>query len=341
MPTKEITFYGQTVAPGSRVTISLPVPDTALGQGLSMPVHVFHGKKDGPAMFVSAAIHGDELNGVEIIRRLVSLKRLSRLRGTLYAIPVVNIYGFMGNARYLPDRRDLNRFFPGKSGGSLASELAQVFFEEVITRCTHGVDLHTGSNHRINLPHLRGKMTDPEVRAMAEAFGAPLALDTPGVDGSLRQAAEKHGVKTVLYEAGEALRFDEFSIRAGLRGMVALMEQLKMLPPARKRRERLGLQVAYERTWFRTPESGFFRLKAKLGQRVKKGEVIGTVNNPFGNQSLELHSPSDGIVIGHQTQPSVYKGDAIMHIACFDAPGKAETSVDEFSEMVMDNQPLA
>ncbi|WP_432735873.1 succinylglutamate desuccinylase/aspartoacylase family protein [Maridesulfovibrio sp. FT414] len=338
MTTPPIHMCGQTIPAGSHTTVSLPVPDTSLGQGLSMPVHVYHGRRPGPAFFVSAAIHGDELNGIEIVRRLTGLRRLSRLRGTLYAIPIVNIYGFMSNTRYLPDRRDLNRVFPGKAGGSLASELALILFEHVVSRCRYGIDLHTGSNHRANFPHLRGDMKDETIFAMAQAFGAPLVLDSCGVSGSLRQAAEQVGVKTLLYEAGEALRFDEFSIRAGLRGITSLMSHLGMLPVVRKKQAPISLQVAYDRTWCRAPESGLFHAKVKLGQRVKKDELLGTVHDPLGNRSCELLSPRNGVVIGQLALPSVYKGDAIMHIACFKAPGRAEALADEFSELVMDQE---
>lgn len=340
MKNSTIEICGHVVAPGSGATVSLPVPDSYLGQGLSMPVHVFNGKKAGPSLFVSAAIHGDELNGIEIVRRLTRLKRLNRIRGTLYAIPIVNIYGFMSNARYLPDRRDLNRFFPGKSGGSLASELAKVLFDHIVGRCQYGVDLHTGSNHRVNFPHLRGDMKNETVLAMAKAFGAPLVLDGEGVEGTLRKAAYDLGVKTLLYEAGEALRFDEFSIRAGLRGILSLMEHLEMLPASRKSSAPLDLQVAVGSSWCRAPESGLYLAKAKLGQRVKKGELLGSVHDPIGNSSCELLSPRDGVVIAHQSLPSVYKGDAMLHIACFETPAKAEASADEFSEIVMDQESV-
>ena len=340
MKNSAIEICGQTVLPGTRATVSLPVPDTYLGQGLSMPVHVFNGKKPGPSFFVSAAIHGDELNGIEIVRRLIRLKRMDRLKGTLYAIPIVNIYGFMSNARYLPDRRDLNRFFPGKAGGSLASELAKVFFDHVVSRCQYGVDLHTGSNHRVNFPHLRGDMKNETVYGMAQAFGAPLVLDGGAVEGSLRKAAHDIGIKILLYEAGEALRFDEFSIRAGLRGLSSLMTHLGMLPASRKSINPLELQIAYSRIWCRAPESGLYFAKVKLGQRVKKGELVGTVHDPIDGSSCELLAPRDGVVIGDLSLPSVYKGDAVMHIACFETPAKAEASADEFSEIVMDQDSL-
>lgn len=303
-----------------------------------MPVHVFHGKKEGPTLFVCAAIHGDELNGIEVARRLVGLKRLSRLAGTLLVVPVVNIYGFMSNTRYLPDRRDLNRFFPGREGGSLASELGKAFFENVVAQCDYGIDLHTGSNNRKNLPHLRGDMSDPEVVAMAQAFGAPLALDIAGTEGSLRHAANTKGVKMLLFEAGEALRFDELSIRAGVRGISAVMQHLGMLSRRKKPgRTTLPMQIAHSRVWARATASGLFQTKIRLGQLVGKEEMLGRIHNPFEDQSFELPCPKRGVVIGIQTLPSVYKGDAIMHIAAFDAPAKAEAMVEQFSERVMDD----
>lgn len=339
MPRASLNIAGQTIKPGQHATVLLPVPETYLRQGAGMPVHVFHGRKSGPALFVCAAVHGDELNGIEIVRRLTGLKRLNRLAGTLYAIPVVNIYGFTANTRYLPDRRDLNRFFPGKSGGSLASELAQVLFENVVEKCDFGIDLHTGSNHRKNLPQVRGNMEDEQVLAMAKAFGAPLALNVDGTEGSLRYAAEEKGIRTLLYEAGEALRFDELSIRAGVRGITSVMEHLEMLA-ARKgsKRKKIAMQVANDRFWARAPASGVFRTKVKLGQRVAQGETLGTIYDPFGQATSTLESPKSGVVIGRQSLPPVYKGDAIMHIACFKALGKAEAQVDTFSESMMKDE---
>ncbi|MGE4424391.1 MAG: succinylglutamate desuccinylase/aspartoacylase family protein [Pseudodesulfovibrio sp.] len=336
MTRASVTIGDTTVHAGSRATVLLPVPDTFLRQGSAMPVHVFHGRREGPSLFVCAAIHGDELNGVEVIRRLLRLKRLNQLAGTLYAIPIVNIYGFMANTRYLPDRRDLNRFFPGKEGGSLASELASVFFENVVKKCGYGIDLHTGSNHRRNLPHIRGDMEDPAVLAMAEAFGAPLALDLSGLEGSLRAAAKESGVRVLLFEAGEPLRFDEFSIRAGLRGITSVMESLNMLPAGKRKRRQVPLQIATDRAWCRAPASGLFRAAAKLGQHVGQGEVLGTIHDPIDGRSTNLVAPRDGVIIGDQSLASVYKGDAVMHIARFDAPRQAQASVDEYSEMVMD-----
>ncbi|MBI9081602.1 MAG: succinylglutamate desuccinylase/aspartoacylase family protein [Pseudodesulfovibrio sp.] len=333
-----VEIAGQSIGPGEHKTIILPVPDTSLRQGTGMPVHVLHGRREGPSLFTCAAIHGDELNGIEIVRRLTSLKRLKSLAGTLYAVPVVNIYGFTSNTRYLPDRRDLNRFFPGKSGGSLASELAKSLFDNVVEHCQFGIDLHTGSNHRENLPHLRGDMKNETVLAMAEAFGAPLSLSVEGTEGSLRYSAEERGVKMLLFEAGEALRLDELSIRAGVRGITSVMEHLGMLSPRKKKIKKMSMQVAFDRTWCRASASGLFKAKVKLGQRVAEDECLGTIFDPYSTQSFSVDSPKAGVVIGAQSLPTVYKGDAVMHIACFDALARAEASVDKFSESLMDEE---
>lgn len=342
MPRDALTIAGTRIAPGTTATVSLPVPETYLRQGSGMPVHVFHGKKEGPSLLVCAAIHGDELNGIEVVRRLVGLRRLTTLSGTLFAVPVVNIYGFMSNTRYLPDRRDLNRYFPGREGGSLASELAQTLFDNVVSQCDFGIDLHTGSNFRTNLPHLRGDMADPEIMAMAKAFGVPLSLDVAGAEGSLRYAAQAIGVKMLLCEAGEALRFDELSIRAGVKGVTAVMEHLGMLRPRKvPGRKRIAMQVAKSRTWARATASGIFQTKIQLGQLVEEGERLGKIYSPFTDQNFDLLSPKHGVVIGIQTLPSVYKGDAIMHIASFETPVKAEAVVEEFSERIMEGYSMS
>jgi len=333
MPQTPLELAGTTIYPGHQETILLPVTETYLRQGSSMPVHIVHGRRNGPSLFVSAAIHGDELNGIETVRRLMTQKRLASMAGTLYAVPVVNIYGFMSNTRYLPDRRDLNRFFPGNSNGSLASGLAQVLFKNIVCQCAYGIDLHTGSNHRKNLPHLRGDMSDPEVLSMAQAFGAPLALDTPGTEGSLRGAAVAKGIKMLTYEAGEALCLDELSIKAGIRGITSVMKHLGMLVSRKKeRREEHLMHVARNSSWVRAGVSGLFQTRIKLGQMVLKNQILGFIHDPFGSTSFEIRSLTEGIVIGVQTLPSVYKGDALIHLGYFDATKQAEALVDAFSE---------
>ena len=189
---KVLKIAGKQLATGRRRTINIPVARLYTHTEMTMPVHVLRGKKDGPCLFVCAAIHGDEIIGVEIIRRMLKLKILQRLRGTLIAVPVVNVYGFINHTRYLPDRRDLNRFFPGSQKGSLTSRLADIFMQEIVANSTHGIDLHAGSHHRINLPHIRACVDNAETQKLALAFGAPVILNANLRDGSLRQLSLIH-----------------------------------------------------------------------------------------------------------------------------------------------------
>ena len=220
---------GKSIRPGTRQTINLPMSLLSNHTPMDIPIHIIHGKKDGPRLFISAAIHGDELNGVEIIRRVLTTPRINHLHGSLIAVPIVNVFGFLAHSRYLPDRRDLNRSFPGKEKGSLTSQLAYLFMKEVVERCTHGIDLHTGAIHRTNLPQIRADLSDPGMKPLATSFAAPIILHSNLRDGSLRRAATDKHIPTMLYEAGEALRFDEFGIRLGLRGILRVMQTLGMI----------------------------------------------------------------------------------------------------------------
>jgi predicted deacylase len=278
---RDITINGARIALGTRHTLDLPVARLYTHAPMTMPVHVVRGKEDGPRVFVSAAIHGDEINGVEIIRRLLKLHALKRLKGTLIAVPIVNVHGFIHHTRYLPDRRDLNRSFPGSDKGSLAARLAHLFMTEIVSNCTHGIDIHTGAIHRSNLPQIRANLDDPETDRLARAFGAPVLLNADLRDGSLRQIAAEKGIHMLLYEAGEALRFDEMSIRAGLSGIVEVLRALEMLPKKRNPVQQTEPVVARSSTWVRAPQSGIVRLITPLGGRVRKGESIAIIADPF------------------------------------------------------------
>ncbi len=218
------------VRPGQRVTVDLPVARLYTDTSLSMPVKVIRGRRAGPVLFISAAIHGDELNGVEIIRRLLKRPSIKSLRGTVIAVPIVNVHGFLDQSRYLPDRRDLNRSFPGSPKGSIAARLANTFLKEVVLKSDFGIDLHTGAIDRSNLPQIRANLDDPAVTELAQAFGAPVIVNANMREGSLRACAAGHGIPVMIYEAGEALRFDEVCIRAGIRGILQVMRKLDMLP---------------------------------------------------------------------------------------------------------------
>ncbi len=322
---------GVRVAPGSRETIDVPLPQLYTHTPLNMPVHVVRGRRDGPRLFVSAAIHGDELNGIEIIRRLLRRSALARLRGTLVAIPMVNVYGVIQHSRYLPDRRDLNRSFPGSERGSLAARVADVFMSEIVAKCTHGIDLHTGAVHRANLPQIRANLDDPETARLARLFAVPVLLNSQLRDGSLREAAAACGIPMLLYEAGEGLRFDELSIRAGVQGIVNVMRGLGMLPPVRRKQPPAEPFIANSSSWVRAPESGILRTAVALGARVKSGDRLAAIADPFGEAEQVLESPGSGIVIGRTNLPLVHQGEAVFHIARFDAVRKVAEHVEAFT----------
>ena len=335
MAGETINIGGVDIAPGERRGLSLPVGMLHTHVPVDMPVWVINGRRAGPRLFISAAIHGDELNGIEIIRR-IRARPLTGLRGTLLLVPVVNVFGLLHHARNLPDRRDLNRSFPGSERGSLAARLAHQFMTEIVDRCTHGIDLHTGAIHRSNLPQIRAQLDDPETRALATAFGAPVVLDSRLRDGSLREAAGEKGIPTLIYEAGEALRFDELSIRMGVAGIVAVMRTLGMLRSKPRRVRPARPVVADSSHWVRAPEGGILRTAVRLGQRVRAGELLGQVSDPFGAHEFPVTATHAGIVIGRNSLPLVNEGDALFHIARVERPGEAVAAVEAISNAFMD-----
>jgi len=349
LPKNEPITIGETiVAPGTRCYVDLPLPPLYTHTSVAMPVHVVCGRTAGPVMFVTAAVHGDEINGIEIIRRLLATKSLSRLSGTLIAVPVVNIYGFVSQTRYLPDRRDLNRSFPGSERGSMAARLADTLMSEIVGTCTHGIDLHTAAAGRANLPQIRVDLErHPELRELAEAFGSPIVLDSPTRAGTLRDAAGD--LPLLLYEAGEALRFDELAIRAGLKGVLRVMRKLGMLPPGRggdaganARPEDAGVApakassrkvwVANSSFWMRAPQSGILRSRVPLGGVVGEGDTLGVISDPFGEAEQSVVSNVSGVLIGITKLPLVHEGEALYHVATTATTGFAERAMSAFNE---------
>ncbi|MDH3671365.1 MAG: succinylglutamate desuccinylase/aspartoacylase family protein [Gammaproteobacteria bacterium] len=330
-PRKPLKIGGVTVEPGERATIDFPIPRLYTHSELDMPVHVIHARHDGPRLFVTAALHGDELNGVEIIRRLLRSPVLRKLRGTLIAIPIVNVHGCIQRSRYLPDGRDLNRAFPGSHTGSLAARLAYLLMSQILVGCDFGVDLHTGSRHRANLPQIRACMDDARTLQLARIFGVPVIIDANLRDGSLRQAVWEQGTPVLIYEAGEALRFDELAVRGGLNGVTAVMAEIGMLPPtSKKKRPVVEPMLARSTSWLRAPASGILRAIAALGAKVKKGETLGFVGDPFGENEAAVIAPADGVIIGRTNLPLVYEGEALFHQARFAKDAPVEEAVEAF-----------
>lgn len=328
---RPIEIGDTVVQPGQRVNVTLPVADLYTSTSLGMPVHVVCGKRPGPVMFVSAAIHGDELNGVEIVRRLLKLKLLKSVRGTLLAAPIVNVHGFLDQSRYLPDRRDLNRSFPGSAKGSIAARLAHRFSTEIVAKADYGIDLHTGAINRANLPQVRANIDNAATLEFAKAFGAPVVIDADIRDGSLRGYAAELGMPVLIYEAGEALRFDEMGIRAGLRGILDVMRHVGMLSPLKKARSVTSV-LARDTRWVRAPASGIVTNKARLGDRVGEGKRLATISDPLGDDELHVTAPFDGIVIGRTNLPLAHEGDALFHLASFKNVPKAEDAVETFAQ---------
>ena len=307
----------RVVSPGTTEIVNIPLPGLHSKTSVSMPVHVVHGRRDGAVLFISAAVHGDEINGVEVIRRILSLPGMKRLKGTLLAVPVVNIFGFDGHSRYLPDRRDLNRSFPGREEGSLAGRLANVFMSQVVIRSDIGIDLHTAAIHRDNFPQIRANLKDKKLDVLARSFAAPVLLHSAAPEGALRYAAAKASVPVMVYEAGEALRFDEISIRVAVRGILNVMRELGMLAKSKSKttsKRNKPSAVLRSSSWVRAPISGILRAQVKLGDMVTKGDVLGMISDPAVDSDEIVTSTSDGIIIGRTNIPLVYEGEALFHI---------------------------
>ncbi len=335
-----LEIAGERILPGERRSLHIDLGKLYNHTRLDLDIEVIHGRRPGPTLMVSAAIHGDELNGVEVCRQLLKHKALSRIHGTLIIVPVVNIFGFIHRSRYLPDRRDLNRCFPGSSKGSLGARMAYIFRTQILNHCTHVIDMHTGAIHRSNLPQIRANLDSPTAEMMAQAFGAPVIIDSKLRDGSLRQCADEAGISLILYEAGEALRFDDNAIRGGVRGVLNVMRELQMLSAVKSPKRLLTPVVANSSAWIRADTDGVFRSIVTLGQRVSRDQLMGIVASPFGDQEHEVLAPNSGIIIGQNNIPLVNEGEALYHLARFDESLKAGRQVERITEQI-DAHPLA
>lgn len=330
---------GRRIAPGARQTVDLPVSVLSDHTPVSMSVHVVNGRRPGPTLFVSAAIHGDEIIGVEIVRRLLRAPSLDRLQGTLIAVPIVNGFGFMNHSRYLPDRRDLNRCFPGSAGGSLAARLAHLFMTEIVGRADFGIDLHSAAIHRSNLPQIRLAPGKAETMALAEAFGAPVIVASKLRAGSLRQAARDKGIEMLLYEAGEGLRFDELAVRTGVAGILRVMRRLGMVSAKGISKPKAVSVRSTSSSWLRAPAGGLLRTFKTIGEMVGKGDLLGLISDPFGEVETEVMADMPGLLIGRVNLPIVNEGDALFHIAKLRANDDATATIDSLTTQ-LDADPI-
>ena len=309
-------LLGEAIEPGTLERVSLVASESFAGVSVRTPIVVAHGAEPGPVLCLTGGVHGDELNGVEIVRRTMEGLDPATLRGTVIGVPIANPQGFMRSSRYLPDRRDLNRYFPGRDQGSSASRIAHGLFENVIRRCSALVDFHTGSFHRTNVPHLRANLLDRGTRDLAERFGTSVIVHHHGGLGTLRRAAMDVGIPSVTYEGGEPMRLSEVEIRAGVVGTRHLMQGMGIFGlPA----EDVPQKIHAKMHWVRATTGGLLLGRVRAGDRVEVDEYLGAVTDPISNERSEIRSPHRGMVIGQAIDQVVMPGFAAFHIALDDA----------------------
>ncbi|MEZ6068583.1 MAG: M14 family metallopeptidase [Planctomycetaceae bacterium] len=310
---RRLRIAGVDIPPGETRDIPLKISETYTGNPISVPVRVIRSTKAGPSVFVSAAIHGDELTGTGIIHDLLHGAPIQLTSGTLLLIPVVNVFGFENHDRYLPDRRDLNRVFPGSASGSLASRIAHTFMTEIVAHCEYGIDLHSAAQTRTNFPNVRGDMTDEKVKRIAEAFGCELIVDGKGPEGCMRREACKVGCATIILEAGEPMKAEPAMLEVGVRGIRNVLSELGML--AGEKIEPPYQSIVRKTTWVRAEVGGFLRFHIKPGDVVEEGHPVASNFSILGEHQNLLRSPVDGVVLGMATSPAVKPGEPVCHIA--------------------------
>jgi uncharacterized protein len=326
--TRPLTVAGVVVEPGERRELAPAASESYTGDRTTLPLAVINGIEDGPRVFVTAAVHGDELNGIAIVRQLLDQVEPATLRGALVVVPIVNVLGVQIGSRYLPDRRDLNRSFPGSHTGSMAARIARLLLDEVIRGSDVGIDLHTAANHRTNVPQVRVAGHDAEARALAVAFGAPFVLDASLRPGSLRAAASERGVSVLTYEGGQPLRFDDEAIDVGLRGVLRVLHRLGMVDTAPPPAEDAPM-VLHASRWLRAERGGILELHVAPGDRIAPGDPLWTTVSPLGAERASVEAAEDGYVIGATTLPLVQPGQALLHVAL---PGERESAEDDPSD---------
>jgi predicted deacylase len=328
---KPFVIGGVTIGDLEKRQINIRASESFSAGDVEVPVVVVRGEQPGPVLCLIAGIHGDELNGIEIVRRVVDAVEPGDIHGTVIGVPIVNLFGFWNQSRYLPDRRDLNRHFPGRAQGSTASRIAHRFWSEVVQKCTHMVDFHTGSLHRTNLPQVRGDLSDPEVAALAHAFGGGVIVHNPGLKHTLRAAAVEAGIPTILYEAGETMRFQRDHIKHGVAGVRRVMRHLGVVRGPEGPFPRV--KVFLETHWVRARQGGIVELTPRLGKRVKKGDVVGIVTDPLRQTKGTVTTRWSGVVIGKVLAPTVLPGLALLHIGVVDGDiSESEAITEEIDE---------
>lgn len=307
-----ITIDGHAVALGETKTITMDIARLPSGMMINMPIHVYRSKVDGPVLLLSGGLHGDEVNGIETIRRMIAEGFFNQLyAGTVLAMPILNLFGFLNYSRDVPDGKDVNRSFPGDSNGSLASRVAARLTKHILPVIDYGIDFHTGGAQRTNYPQIRYAMSDKNSEIIAKAFGAPFTLNSNLIPKSLRHQSSKMGKPIIVYEGGESLRIDEFSIEEAIEGTLRVMKFLGMINEPHVEKESI---FCTDTTWVRAQRSGIFKPFVVSGEQVYKGQPIGVINDPFGQYEIKVVAKATGYLIGHNNTPVVLQGDALFHI---------------------------
>jgi len=312
MTIKTLKIGGVRVKPGECKDIHLKISESYTGHAETLPIRVIRSEVEGPTVFLTGAVHGDELTGVGVVRD-VMMRKLKMLKGTLVCVPIVNMFGFENHTRYLPDRRDLNRSFPGNDKSTMAGRLAHVIFNEIVKKCDYGIDLHSAATRRTNFPQIRANLKDAKIRAIAELFGCELLVHNKGPADSLRSAASNSGCPTILYEAGETLKFESGTIKLGIRGVLNVLKGLGML--AGKPVRPIYQTVIKKTVWERANNGGLLKFYVKPGDLVIKGKKLAICSKLFSRQAEVIKASIDGIVLGMTTLPAVKPGEPVCHLA--------------------------
>lgn len=307
-----ITIGKEAVAPGEKKVINYDIARLPSGMMINMPVFVFRSKMDGPVLLLSGGLHGDEVNGIEIIRRMIAEQQFDQLiAGTVIAVPVLNVFGFLNYSREVPDGKDVNRSFPGDANGSLASRVAWHITKNILPLIDYGVDFHTGGAQRTNYPQMRYSMVDKNAELIAKAFAAPFTLNSSLIPKSIRHQGSKMGKPIIVFEGGESMRFDEHSVGEAIDGTRRLLCYLGMIDEPYQ--ERKGI-LLLESSWLRANRAGLFKPFVDCGEAIQKNQPVGVINDPFGQYEIKVISKYEGHVIGMNNNPVVHQGDALFHI---------------------------
>ncbi|HBZ40162.1 MAG TPA: succinylglutamate desuccinylase [Balneola sp.] len=311
MPDNHLIINREKIRPGEHKVVNFDIASLPTRTSISLPVHIYRADKPGPVLLLTGGLHGDEINGVEIIRRMIDSEDLIPDAGTVIAIPIVNIYGFIQNSRGLPDGKDINRSFPGlKKGGSLAKLLAYTLMKNIIPHIDYGIDFHTGGASRSNYPQIRVDLTNEKALELAKAFQPPIIINSRPIPKSFRSASYREGKNILVYETGESLRFDEFGISEAVNGTLRVMNFLDMKKTKCRSQE---TQIYNNSSWIRSSYAGLFSPAIRLGDSFKKKQLLGYINGAYGELHSKILAPKEGRVIGLNYCPVVNKGDAIIH----------------------------